>query len=227
MVRQWCFTCSLIFISLVGVAQQTSHRTYLKVNPTTLINELDLYLEQELNASSSLEFSVGGIYTDYWDYLLNQTSFGQIKPNIRYYQYTHARGLSGRVGYRYYIIPSYQLGTRARGTYFEPIFLFKKLWYPNNKTTINQTDYWERANKYVMGLQLLVGRESHHGKFVFDRFIGLGVRAKTYRFNSLNTSGPSPQTSNNRTTNWLPNFNLGIKIGIEVGHPSPLTLKKS
>lgn len=203
-----------ILLYIPSRGQDPGRQTYIKLNPTTLFNELDLYLEQELSPAASLEIGAGGIYTDYWDYLLNQTDFGQIKPNLSRYQYANGRGVAGRIGLRYYVISPYEESATGRGTYFEPVLLYKQVWYPDDKETINGNDYVDRGYKYIMGLQLLVGRERRHGKFVIDKYIGLGVKAKTYRFITHSANGGTVTSTSNRTTNWLPSIHLGIKIGL-------------
>jgi len=208
-------SAGLLLPGIRSLAQEPGHRTYIKLNPTTLVNELDVYLEQELNTNTSVEIGAGGIYTDYWDYWLNQTDFGQIKPNLSRYQYANGRGVAGRLGLRYYVISPYKNDATGRGTYFEPMILYKQIWYPSDKQTINGKDYADRGYKYIMGLQLLIGRERQHGKFVIDKYIGLGVKAKTYRFtNYVSNSSGGVDRSSTRTTNWLPSIQLGIKIGM-------------
>jgi len=64
-------SCSFILSSSAQDGKtQLSKNTFLKVNPTTLINELDIYLEQEITDKFSLEVGISGIYTDYPDYVL-------------------------------------------------------------------------------------------------------------------------------------------------------------
>jgi hypothetical protein len=205
------------FMCLRSAAQDTAHHTFLKFNPFTLANELDFYIEQEFSSSMSLEVGGGFIFTDYWDYLLNNMNFGEIKPNISQYQYIHGMGFNARLGIKYYIISSYSRHNRARGTYFEPVLLFKKVFYPNNLTTINNEDYWNHASKYVMGGQLLIGRQYHTRKFIFDNYVGLGVKAKTYHFDHYydNYLGGA-KNGRLRTTNWLPSIQLGVKIGFQL-----------
>lgn len=207
----------LLLCACLSYAQENLHKTIFKVNATTLVNELDLYMEQQLNDHYSLEIGAGGIYTDYWDYLLNQVDFGQIKPNISRYQYTRGHGFNARLGLRYYVIPTSSANSKisSRGIYFEPLLFFKRVWYPDNKTVIENQDYWEHASKRIWGLQLLVGREHRLGKFIFDQYFGLGVRAKNYRFNDISSGGTSGAKNNDfNTTNWLPSLHLGLKIGL-------------
>ncbi|HUX83798.1 MAG TPA: hypothetical protein VMV20_01095 [Chitinophagaceae bacterium] len=198
-------------------AQDSAHyHTFLKFNPSTITNELDFYVEQELSSSMSLEAGGGFIFTDYWDLLLNKMNFGEIKPNISEYQYLHGMGYDARIGLRYYIISSYSRANRARGTYFEPIFLFKKVIYPNNRTTVDAQDYWSHALKYVEGLQLLIGRQYLSGRFILDNYLGLGVKAKTYHYDHYYDLSGQAKNGRLRTTNWLPSIQLGVKIGLQL-----------
>jgi hypothetical protein len=200
-----------------AVAQQ---RTFFKVNPTTLLNELDVYLSQELSPSISLELGGGFIYTDYWDNILNQFDFGQIKPNISEHQYLNAKGFASRLGMRFYVIPPYSNNSKAGGTYFEPLLLFKKIWYPNDDKELESKNYIERGRKYVAGLQLLVGRQYKKNKIYLDKYIGLGIKAKTYSFDNFQVDQNNGNILNNgkRTTSWLPSFHLGIKIAFDLSH---------
>ncbi|GAA4301378.1 hypothetical protein [Compostibacter hankyongensis] len=217
MRRYLLFAClgSLLATNAVH-AQSAKRHTYFKLNPTTLINELDLYLEQELSPSTSLEIGAGGIYTDYWDRLLNQFDFGQIKPNLSTRQYLQAKGVAGRIGFRYYIIAPDFDNLRARGTYFEPLLLFKQVWYPTDHKTIDEEKYPENGNKRIWGLQLLVGRQHRNGRWIIDKYFGLGVKAKTYSFDNYKTNSATGkvQNDNDHTTSWLPSIQLGIKIGL-------------
>ncbi|HVB02476.1 MAG TPA: hypothetical protein VNE41_02030 [Chitinophagaceae bacterium] len=209
------FACLFV---LPAFAQQRGDKTFFKFNPSTLSNEVDIYLEHEFGHNMSIEAGTGFIFTDYWDYLLNQVDFGQINPNISRFQYSKARGFNARLGLRYYIVSSYSRKSRAKGTYFEPLLLFKKVIYPNNQTTIQSQQYWNHASKYVMGAQLLVGRQTRKGNFIFDRYVGLGVKAKTYYFDHYyyNNTWGTAKNGKIRTTNWLPSIQLGIKIGFQI-----------
>lgn len=200
---------------LAGSAQ---NKTYLKVDPTTLFNELDVYLAHELSPSLSLEVGGGFIYTDYWDNILNQVDFGQIKPAISEHQYLNAKGYATRLGMRFYVISPQETASKARGTYFEPVLLFKEVWYPHNKEEIDQQNYVNKGKKYVSGLQLLIGRQYKKRKVYIDKYLGLGVKAKTYRFDDFQLDHSTGDIENNgtRTTSWLPSIQLGIKIAFDL-----------
>lgn len=200
---------------LPGAAQ---NKTFLKFDPTTLFNELDVYVARELSPSLSIELGGGFIYTDYWDNILNQLDFGQIKPNISEHQYLNAKGYASRLGIRFYVISPQATESKARGTYFEPVLLFKEVWYPNNKEEIDQENYVNQGKKYVSGLQLLIGRQYQKRKIYVDKYIGLGVKAKTYRFDNfqLDHNTGDVENAGTRTTSWLPSIQLGIKIALDV-----------
>lgn len=205
----------LLRIGVSHAQQKAMPRNYLKINPTTLVNELDLYLEHAFSTSTSMEASIGGIYTDYWDHLLNQFDFGQINPNFSESQYLNAKGVNARLGLRYYVLSPYAPETRARGTYFEPLLLYKKVWYPTDDKTIGNKNYPEKGSKRILGLQLLIGRQHQKGKWIIDKYLGLGVKAKTYSFDNYQSSGGSGTVKNfgDRTTSWVPSLHAGIKIG--------------
>lgn len=202
-------------ICSTAVAQQ---KTFLKFNPTTLVNELDVYLTQEVSSSVSLEFGGGFIYTDYWDNILNQFDFGQLKPNISEHQYLNAKGYAARMGVRLYVISPQDMSRKARGTYFEPLLVFKEIWYPNNKKEIDDQHYVNKGKKYVYGLQLLVGRQYKRNNIYIDKYFGLGVRAKTYNFDNfqLNDNTGNIQNKGANTTSWLPSIQMGIKIAFDL-----------
>lgn len=206
------FVCGL---SLAGSAQ---NKTFLKVDPTTLFNELDVYIARDLSPSMSVELGGGFIFTDYWDNILNQIDFGQIKPNISEHQYLNAKGYATRLGIRFYVISPQAISSKARGTYFEPVLLFKEVWYPNNKEKIDEENYVNKGKKYVSGLQLLVGRQYKKEKVYIDKYIGLGVKAKTYRFDDFQMDHNTGDVENTgtRTTSWLPSIQLGIKIAFDL-----------
>jgi hypothetical protein len=124
---------TILLCSCIGIpAVMAQRKTFLKVNPTTLVNELDVYIGKEISPSLSLEVGGGFVYTDYWDNILNQFDFGQIKPNISEHQYLNAKGFSGRLGLRFYVISPYAANSKARGTYFEPLLQYKEVWYPHD-----------------------------------------------------------------------------------------------
>lgn len=193
-------------------------KTFLKVNPTTLVNELDVYVGRELTPSVSLEVGGGFIYTDYWDNILNQFDFGQIKPNVSEHQYLNAKGFNGRLGVRIYVISPYTENAKTGGTYFEPLLLYKQIWYPHDNKELDAKKYIEKGKKYVTGLQLLIGRQYQHKKVYLDKYIGLGVRAKTYSFDNFEVNQGNGDVQNNgkRTTSWLPSIHLGIKIAFDL-----------
>lgn len=198
---------------------QSPRRTFLKLNPTTLPSELDVYLSTELTPSLTLEAGGGFIYTDYWDNILNQFDFGQIKPSISEHQYLNAKGYAARLGMRFYVISPDMQNSRASGTYFEPLLLFKEVWYPNDDKELDSKNYIERGRKYVSGLQLLVGRQYKRKKIYIDKYVGLGVRAKTYHFDNFQLDeggGGVVENDGKRTTSWLPSIHLGIKIAFDL-----------
>ncbi len=194
--------------------------TFIKVNPTTLINELDISIEQVLTKKLSLEIGISGIYTDYPDYvLLNRVDIGQNKPNLSTAQYVDAVGLGFRAGLRWYIIPRNATTTflpSAGGTYFEPMLFYKRIFYPHETVTIDNAHYKNAGNKDVYGLQLLVGRQVTHNKFVVDPYIGLGIRTKIYHYNTYHDDGGMASLDHGRLVSILPSIQFGIKLGLKL-----------
>lgn len=220
-MKKLVFTILLLFLGAEINAVFAQQKTFLKLNPTTLLNEVDVYLGQELSPSLSLEIGGGFIYTDYWDHLLNQFNFGQIIPNISANQYLNAKGYAARIGLRFYVISPYseESTSHAKGTYFEPLILFKQVWYPHDTKELNSNNYIEEGKKYVSGLQLLIGRQYKRKKIYIDKYLGLGVRAKTYSFDNFQLN-PSGGVNNNgkHATSWLPSIQMGIKIAFDLSH---------
>ncbi|MEC5148037.1 hypothetical protein [Chitinophaga sp. 212800010-3] len=208
------------FFSLLSFAQdktKVSRNTYLKINPVTLINELDIYLEQELSDKFSIEVGVSGIYTDYPDYVLaKKIDIGQKKPDISTEQFVDGRGLGFRVGARWYLISREMTGNRAAGTYFEPILFYKKVFYPNEKQTFENKTYTDSGDKNVFGLQLLVGRQFKKDKFLLDPFIGIGVRSKIYNYTTYHFDDNKVSLSDGRMVSVLPSLQIGIKMGLKL-----------
>lgn len=198
--------------------QPSFHRnTYIKVNPTTLINELDLYIEQEISPKLSLEVGISGIYTDYPDYVLaKKIDFGQKKPDISTEQFVDGRGLGFRAGLRVYLISRNTNPSRASGTYFEPVLFYKKVFYPNQDFSFNNATYTQSADKNVFGLQLLIGRQFTKDKFLLDPFIGVGVRSKIYQYTSYHDKDGQLQVNDGRLVSVLPSLHLGIKLGLNL-----------
>ena len=180
----WLF-CLPILSTFAQDSIRVSRKGFLKVNPTTLINELDIYLEQEISDKVSLEFGISGIYTDYPDYVFaKKIDIGQKKPDISTSQFVDGRGLGFRLGARWYLFSRDMKASRAAGTYFEPVLFFKKVFYPNEDVTYNNTQYTNSADKSVAGLQLLIGRQFTKDKFIIDPYIGVGIRAKIYQYDT-------------------------------------------
>jgi hypothetical protein len=213
-------TCLFIFSGLATFAQTTKpigRATYLKINPATLINELDISLEQELTEKMSLEIGISGIYTDYPDYILaKKVDIGQKKPDISTEQFVDARGLGFRAGLRWYIFSTRDGLSRVMGTYFQPVFFYKKVFYPNQEVTLNNTTYKESGDKNVFGLQLLLGRQFQKDKLVLDPFIGIGVRTKIYRYQNFNLENGAVEANNGRLVSILPSLQIGIKLGFKM-----------
>lgn len=210
--------CVILWTGFSASSLFAQRKTFLSVNPTTLVNELDVNLSHELSPSVSIELGSGFIYTDYWDNILNQFDFGQIKPNISEHQYLNAKGFNGRLGVRFYVISPYSENAKAGGTYFEPVLLYKQIWYPHDDKELDSKKYLEKGKKYVTGLQLLIGRQYKHKKVYFDKYIGLGVRAKTYSFDNFEENDGDIQNKGKRTTSWLPSIHLGLKIAFDLSH---------
>ncbi|WP_148707392.1 hypothetical protein [Chitinophaga skermanii] len=191
--------------------------TTIKVNPTTLINELDLYLEQELSSKMSLEIGITGIYTDYPDYVLSKRiDIGQKKPNITTEQFVDGIGFGVRAGLRWYIFAPE--GTQhASGTYFQPNLFYKRVFYPAEDYVFNNTTYKEDAHKDVYGIQLLLGRQYRRQRLVFDPYIGVGLRAKVYRYdNYTEVDNNMLRKDRGQLVSILPSLHLGVKVGLNL-----------
>ncbi|RAJ75408.1 hypothetical protein CLV59_10922 [Chitinophaga dinghuensis] len=198
--------------------QKPFHKnTYIKVNPATLINELDVYLEQELSDKISIELGISGIYTDYPDYVLaKKIDFGQKKPDISTEQFVDGRGLGFRAGLRLYLFGR-DMDTRAAGTYFEPVLFFKKVFYPNEEVTFNNVNYTNSGTKDVYGFQILLGRQFRKDKVILDPFVGLGIRGKVYQYTTYHQGDNNTVLENDgRLVSVLPSIQLGIKIGLKL-----------
>ncbi|PSL49544.1 hypothetical protein CLV51_101878 [Chitinophaga niastensis] len=213
----WLF-CSFIFSSYAQDDKKgLSRNTFIKVNPTTLINELDIYLEQEITDKLSIEAGVSGIYTDYPDYVLaKKIDIGQKKPDISTEQFVNGRGLGFRVGFRLFLISRDMAPARAAGTYFEPMLFYKKVFYPNQDITNNNTTYTSSGDKNVFGLQLLVGRQFKKDKFILDPFIGIGIRSKVYQYKTYDLNNNAVSLNDGRLVSILPSLQIGIKMGIKM-----------
>ncbi|MGO4289322.1 hypothetical protein [Chitinophaga sp. RAB17] len=212
-------SCLLTLASFAQEAKkkQGSRNTYLKVNPATLINELDISLEQEVSDNFSLEIGISGIYTDYPDYVLaKKIDIGQKKPDISTEQFVDGRGLGFRIGARLYLISRDMAPARAAGTYFEPVIFFKKVFYPNIDNTFQNATYTDSGDKSVVGLQLLIGRQFKKDRFILDPFIGVGIRSKIYHYNTYHFDNNTLSLNNGRMVSVLPSLQIGIKMGLKL-----------
>lgn len=197
--------------------KQLSRSTFLKVNPTTLINELDIYLEQEISDNFSLEVGISGIYTDYPDYVLaKKIDIGQKKPDISTEQFVDGRGLGFRVGARWYLISRDMAPNRLAGTYFEPVLFVKKVFYPNEDNTFANATYTNSGDKTVVGLQLLIGRQFTKDRLILDPFIGVGIRSKIYQYNTYHFDDNNVSLNNGKMVSILPSLQIGIKMGLKL-----------
>ncbi|RPE13372.1 hypothetical protein EGT74_07550 [Chitinophaga lutea] len=207
--------------SLSAVAQDAQPRqaafkkgTYLKVNPSTILNELDIYLEQDISRKLSLELGITGIYTDYPDYVFfKRIDLGREKPGISTEQFVEGRGLGFRVGMKWYLIRQAS-AFNARGTYFEPVLFYKKVFYPKEEVTLNNTIYKNSGDKSIYGIQFLLGRQITKGKWILDPYLGIGVRSKVYNFVKHSASGANINADHGEVVNVLPSLHLGIKVGL-------------
>lgn len=207
--------------SVAVLAQNSNtpfHRsTYIKFNPTTLINALDISIEQELSEKVSIELGVSGIYTDYPDYVLaKKIDFGQKKPDISTEQFVDGRGLGFRASMRWYLFSDRDGLYRAQGTYFQPVLLYKKVFYPNEELEFNNAKYNSSADKNVFGLQLLLGRQVTRDKFILDPFVGIGLRTKVYNYNNYSIVEGALNSNSGRLVSILPSLHLGIKLGLKM-----------
>lgn len=215
MKRSTPFFLACLFVSLCSSAQEPFRKhTYLKVNPSTIISALDIYLEQDLTEKLSLELGISGIYTDYPDYVfLRRVDIGQKKPGLSTEQLVEGRGLGFRVGMRWYIFRP-QAANNARGTYFQPVLFYKRIFYPKEDVVLNDLTYKNSGDKDVYGIQLLLGRQFKKEKFVIDPYLGVGVRSKVYRYTNFSANGPDVNEDRSELVNVLPSIHLGIKIGL-------------
>ncbi|WP_123864661.1 hypothetical protein [Chitinophaga barathri] len=189
-------------------------RTYLKVNPTTIINELDIYIEQDLSEKLSLELGVIGIYTDYPDFVFfKRVDVGQRKPGISTEQFVEGRGLGIRAGLKWYLIRR-QSAFNAQGTYFQPVLFYKRVFYPDEDVNFENSLYVNSADKHVYGIQFLLGRQIKRDKFILDPYLGIGLRGKQYKYTQHSINGTSITTEQNDLWNILPSVHLGIKVGL-------------
>ena len=207
-------------ICLSSYAQETDKkfrkRTYLKVNPSTIISSLDIDLEQDLTEKLSLELGVSGIYTDYPDYVfMKRIDIGQRKPGLSTEQFVEGRGLGFRAGMKWYLFRQTSENT-ARGTYFEPVLFYKKIFYPNEDQLLNGQVYKNEGDKNVYGIQLLLGRQVKRDKFILDPYLGIGIRSKVYNYTNYTLVGNSVNADQTELVNVLPSIHLGIKVGFSL-----------
>jgi hypothetical protein len=212
---------SLLCFSVITVSAQDKspfrRSTYVKVNPSRLINELEVTIEQELTEKISLELGISGIYTDYPDYILaKKIDIGQKKPDISTEQFVDGRGLGFSASLRWYLVSKQEDLFRAQGTYFQPVLLFKKVFYPNEKVTINNGTYENTGDKDVYALQFLLGRQIAKDRFIIDPYVGVGVRMKVYDYNNFNNNNGMVGTNDGRLISVLPSLHLGVRIGLRL-----------
>lgn len=203
-----------LFASAQSEQESRGKRTFIKVNPTSFISSLDIYVEQMLSDKLSIELGIMGIYTDYPDYVLTKRiDFGQRKPNISTEQFVEATGLGFRGGLRWYL--GQQSGVlHAKGTYFEPMLFYKKIFYPKEYFNINNVKYAGDADKNVYGLQLLLGRQFSRGRFIMDPYIGIGLRTKVYNYLTYSDKNGVATPDKDQLVQVLPSLHLGIKLGL-------------
>lgn len=191
--------------------------TYIKVNPARLINQLEFSVEQELSQRLSLELSVAGIYTDYPDYIFaRKIDIGQKKPSVSTEQFVDGRGLGFSASLRWYLVTQKDDISRAQGTYFQPVLIYKKVFYPNEKVNIQGTEYENTGDKDVYAIQFLLGRQITRDRFVIDPYVGLGVRAKVYDYNNFSDNNGVADSKDGRLISVLPSLHVGIKIGLRL-----------
>ncbi|MGX5817921.1 hypothetical protein ACWKWU_06980 [Chitinophaga lutea] len=220
MKRTLSFFLLLTVVSLSSLAQESEKpsfrkQTTLKVNPSTIINELDIYLEQDLSEKLSLELGITGIYTDYPDYVFfKRVDLGREKPGISTEQFVEGRGLGARIGLKWYLIRQ-SSAFNARGTYFQPVLFYKKVFYPKEEVAPGRPEKND-GDKSVYGIQFLLGRQITRGRWVLDPYLGVGFRGKVYHYTNYTFSGATTTTDNGEVTNFLPSLHLGIKVGIHL-----------
>ncbi len=212
-----CLLC-LSGMSLYAQDKTPFHRsTFIKVNPARLINQLEFTVEQELTPRLSLELGVAGIYTDYPDYILaRKIDIGQKKPDISTEQFVDGRGLGFSASLRWYLVTQKDDISRAQGTYFQPVLIYKKVFYPNEKINIQGTEYENTGDKDVYAIQFLLGRQITRDRFIIDPYVGLGVRAKVYDYNNFYDNNGVADSRDGRLISVLPSLHLGIKIGLRL-----------
>jgi len=209
-----CLSASTIFAQ-----DKTPFRrsTYVKVNPTRLINELEFTIEQEFSEKISIELGISGIYTDYPDYILaRKIDIGQKKPDISTEQFVDGRGLGFSASLRWYLISHNDGLYRLQGTYFQPVLIYKKVFYPNEKINIRGTEFENTGDKDVYAIQFLLGRQFRKDKLIIDPYVGLGIRAKVYDYNNFFDNNGVADSQDGRLISILPSLHIGVKIGLRL-----------
>jgi hypothetical protein len=186
-------------------------RTMLKFNPILLpAGEFNMSVEQSIMRNLSIEVAGGFIFTDYWEEVNNNSdlSFNDYKgPWISDHRYETATGWTFRGGVKYYIKNLNNKGA-AQGFYMEPLFLLKRVYYPNESA--NNMYYFNDAVKTVVGGQILFGFQAISGKFVLDPYLGFGIRNKNFS-GTLYDDGIVTNYSQNY---FAPSFQMGLKLGV-------------
>lgn len=211
----FCCLVSVCFCMAQSPGIDAHKSIYLKLNPSLLLNQLRVDIEQEFNDKKSIEIGIGGIFSDWPEQLFNQIDVGQNKPAVSSYQFNHGSGLDLRAGLRFYLVSRYSQTARAKGTYFQPTFLYKRVWYPTEEYVINGNTFQEKADKRVFGLILFIGRQISRGKWVLDNYVGVGLRSKTYFYQHYSQNGNTVQKTNGQLVSLLPSLHIGLKVGLE------------
>ncbi len=186
-------------------------RTMLKFNPLLLPSgEFNMSVEQSIMRNLSIEVAGGFIFTDYWEEVNNNSDFNFTNytgPYINDHRYETATGWTFRAGVKYYIKNLNNKGA-AQGFYMEPLFMLKRVYYPD--VPPNNVTYFNDARKTVYGGQILFGFQAIAGKFVLDPYLGFGIRNKNYS----GTQYDNGLVYNYSQNYFAPTFQMGMKLGV-------------
>jgi len=197
----------------------------LKINPNQfLFSEIPISFEVFHKLKSSTQFQLGFIFP------YNQ----EFPPRHLFESYGRNGNASskGLLSYRNSPYNSYGLSLKiefrkyGRYLYYAPQIMYKYCFY--NKETfpvdlVSATwDQTESKSSNIFGLGFMIGRQSYHGSYIIDRYVGFGFRARSLSYRIIAITNPwhpeynkYPNEERN-SFSFYPFVNLGIRIGVKL-----------
>jgi hypothetical protein len=211
----------------------------LKINPVQpIFSEIPVSFEIYRTPKRSTQFQIGFIFPRR-NSRMNQTVFNSngeegMATNNGLFSYRRSPfnndfGINLKTEFRVYSreINSPQTTNPKKSFYYAPQLTYKYCFYKDQTFALHYSGFphYQTESKYshILGIGIMIGRQSYNHNFVTDWYGGLGFRCQTMSVTIHEIYSPYaqpgktvyPNTTNNDIT-FYPFINIGVRLGFEL-----------